>query len=336
MLNRRGFLQVAGLSTTALVLDPFGGNKAVFGSETPSDSLTMQLYKSLSDEQRSKVCLPIDHPRRGYVSNWWYIHRDYRIPTTFNDDQQELIKTIFDSLHSREHQDAVNKQVKIDQYGQAKNAPAVGFFGTPDDPDFEFIYTGHHVTRRCNAHTDKGQGFGGNPIFYGHFRDQFNETTDHPGNPYWYQGKVLNKFVQELSEEQQAAGLTTSRPRSESPAKVLKKRKDGIPGLACKQLTAQQKKLLTETMRKMLAMFRKDDVDATMKSIADRNIVDRLRISWYSGKYDIGSDGIWDTWQIESPEMVWYFRGQPHIHSYFHLQSKPLVLKKDKAAKAVG
>lgn len=300
---------------------------AVAGDGRSTDSLPMQLYKSMTDEQKAKVCLPINHPRRGYVSNWWYIHREHRIPGTFNADQQELVQQIFDSLHSREHQDAINKQVEIDQYGEVKNAPAVGFFGTPDDKDFEFIYTGHHVTRRCNAHTDKGQGFGGNPIFYGHFRDEFNETRDHVGNPYWYQGKVFNKFVQELTDEQQAKGLVRAKPRSERANAVIKKRKTGIPGLDCGTLTDGQQKLLVETMRGMLAMFRTDDVDATLKSISDRKLVDQMHISWYSGKYDIGSDGVWDTWQIESPDMVWYFRGQPHIHSYFHLKTDVVAKK---------
>ncbi len=327
MLNRRSFLKIGGVSTAAVVT---GAVASEFNTAVPSstsDSLPMQLYKSMSDEQRAKVCLPIDHPRRGYVSNWWYIHREHRIPGTFNKDQQELIQQIFDSLHSREHQDAINQQVEIDQYGEVKNAPAVGFFGTPDDKGFEFIYTGHHVTRRCNAHTDKGQGFGGNPIFYGHFRDEFNETTDHIGNPYWYQGKVFNKFVQELTGEQQAKGLVQAKPRSERANAVIKKRKTGIPGLDCGTLSDGQQKLLAETMGKMLAMFRKDDVDATLKSIADRKLIDRMHISWYAGKYDIGADGVWDTWQIERPEMVWYFRGQPHIHSYFHLKTEPAAKK---------
>ena len=73
-------------------------------------------------------------------------------------------------------------------------------------------------------------------------------------------------------------------------------------------------------MRGMLAMFRSDDVDATVGSIEARGMVNDLHISWYDGKFDVGGDKVWDTWQIEGPEMVWYFRGQPHIHSYFHLK----------------
>lgn len=320
-MNRRGLLKTAGLSTAFLAMsqiDKFSGS--VFADETRTDSLPMQLYKSMNDEQRQKVCLPVNHPRRQYVSNWWYIHPDNRIPSTFNQDQQELIQKIFDSLHSHEHQDAVNKQVRIDQYGQEKNAPAVGFFGTPSDENFEFIYTGHHVTRRCNAHTDKGQGFGGGPIFYGHFLEEFNETKDHPGNPYWYQGRAFNKFVQALDDSQQKSALVSSKPRSERPEAVVKKKQSGWPGLSCANLNAEQKELFFETVTNMMAMFRPDDIAATVETIKTKGMIDRLHVSWFDGKYDIGSDRVWDTWQIEGPEMVWYFRGQPHIHSYFHLK----------------
>jgi hypothetical protein len=300
-------------------LEKFSG--LVLAAESKTDSMPMQLYKSLSDEQRQKVCLPVDDKSRQFISNWWYVHREHRIPDTFNAEQQELIQKIFDSLHRPEFQAAVNKQVEIDQYGKEKNAPSVGFFGTPDDPNFEFIYTGHHVTRRCNAHSDVGKGFGGAPIFYGHFPDKFNETKDHPGNPYWYQGKLFNEFVQALSGQQQEQGLVSSKPRSEKPDAVLKKSAARGPGLNCAEISSDQQKLLAETMRKMMTIFRDDDVKATIDAIEKRGVLDRLHVSWYDGKYDIGSDKVWDTWQIEGPEMVWYFRGQPHIHSYFHLKS---------------
>ena len=313
--------KVAGASAALLALRPLGNfSGLVLADDSKTDSLPMQLYKSLSDEQRQKVCLPVDHERRQFISNWWYIHPEHRIPSTFNDEQQALIQEIFDSLHRPEFQTAVNKQVEIDQYGAIKNAPSVGFFGTPDDKDFEFIYTGHHVTRRCNAHSNQGKGFGGAPIFYGHFPDKFNETKDHPGNPYWYQGKLFNEFVQALNGKQQEQGLVSRNPRSEKPDAVLKKNESNWPGLNCGDLSADQKKLLAETMGKMMTIFREDDVAATIGSIEKKGVLDRLHVSWYDGKYDIGSDKVWDTWQIEGPEMVWYFRGQPHIHSYFHLK----------------
>ncbi|MEM7477080.1 MAG: DUF3500 domain-containing protein [Planctomycetota bacterium] len=316
-LSRRQLLKTLSASTALLTVA--GGSAATAAST--ADSLPMQLYKSLSDEQRQKICLPINHKSRGYISNWWYVHRDHRVNNTFKPEQQQLIQEIFDSLHSEEHRDAVNAQVEIDQYGEAKNAPSVGFFGSPDDEDFEFIFTGHHVTRRCNAHTDEGQGFGGAPIFYGHFPTDFNEKPDHPGNPYWYQGKIFNEFVQCLDGKQQEEALVSNNPRSERSNLVLLKKQADWPGLSCKTLSPDQKQKMIATMRKMLAMFRSDDVEATLKLIEDKDMLDRLFVSFYDGKYDIGNDQVWDTWQIEGPDMVWYFRGEPHIHSYFHVKS---------------
>ncbi len=329
LFNRRRFLATAGTTASVIGLAAIQSDAVAVeqpGKAASSDSLPMQLYKSLSDEQRARVCLPVDHPRRHFVSNWWYIHPEHRIPATFNREQQELIQKIFDSLHSEEYLDDVKTQVRIDQYGQAKNAPAAGFFGTPDDDDFEFLYTGHHVTRRCNAHSDRGQGFGGAPIFYGHYphseenmRDNFNEASDHPGNPYWYQGRIFNQFVQGLTAEQQSQGLVTAEPRSEDPAEVIAM-SPVSRGLACTSLSTDQQRLFLETMKQMLAMFRSDDVTATMQAIESRRLIQQMHVSWFAGRYDIGADRVWDTWQIESPEMVWYFRGQPHIHCYFHLK----------------
>ena len=330
-INRRQLLSRASQATTAWIAAPVVGASLAHpslvlaappeaaASTDSSDSLPMQLYKSLSDEQRSKICLPNDHKRRQHISNWWYVHQEHRINNTFNDEQRALIQQIFDSLHHPEHRTAINKQVELDQYGQEKNSPSVGFFGTPEDKDFEFIYTGHHVTRRTNAHSDKGQGLAGGPLFYGHFYKEFNETKEHPHNPYWYQGKLFNEFVQELSGEQQKQGLAQEAPRSERSNAVIQIDKTP-PGLACQPLSDDLKQLLRETMGKMLGMFRESDVQATLRLFADKSIVDELHVSWYGGKFDIGSDKVWDTWTIEGPRFVWYFRGQPHIHSYFHLK----------------
>jgi hypothetical protein len=324
-LTRRSWIQAAGASAGVAAFTT--ADNLLAAGKSKGDSLPTQLYKSLSDSQKQKICLPVDHPKRQYISNWWYIHPEHRIPTTFTPEQQELIGKIFDSMHSREHQDAVRNQVLIDQYGDEQYAPSAGFFGTPEDKNFEFIFTGHHVTRRCNARFDKGQGFGGAPIFYGHYphpvdkgRENFNETKEHPGNPYWYQGKTFNRFVQALDGRQRAMGLVSAEPRGEEPDVVVRiaTEKRGLP---TSELSKDQKKLLVETMRSMMAMFREDDVNATMETIRKREIVDQLQISWYGGAYDIGSDQVWDTWQIEGPEMVWYFRGVPHIHSYFQVKA---------------
>ncbi len=311
--TRRDVIRTLGATALMSALPSLRAAKA------DKDSLPMQFYRSLTDEQRSKIVLPVNHPKRQFVSNWWYICPEQRLHTFYTPEQQDLVKQIFDSLHSPEYREKMTWQVQKDLMGNIKNTPSVGFFGTPEDKDFEFIYTGHHVTRRCNAHTDRGLGFHGEPIFYGNFAKAFRETKDHEGNPFWYQGLVFNEFVSALDGKQQERILVGREPRPEKPSEVIAKRKTDLPGLACADLSKDQQAKLLQTMRRMLACFRTDDVNATMKAIEDRKIVEQLFVSCYGGSYDIGSDKVWDVWQIEGPDMVWYFRGMPHIHGYFHL-----------------
>lgn len=311
--NRRQILR--GFGATA-ALAAFPGLRA---ANAGKDSLPMQFYKSLTEEQHAKIVLPVDHVKRGYVSNWWYICPEERLHTFYTQEQRDLVQQIFDSFHAPEYREKMNWQVEKDLMGKIKNTPSVGFFGTPADENFEFIYTGHHVTRRCNAHTDKGQGFLGEPIFYGNFAQAFRETKDHEGNPFWYQGLLFNEFYTALDGRQREKALVGLEPRDESPSLVIKKRKSDLPGLSGADLTKDQQAKLLDTMRRMLACFRPDDVAATIKTIEDTKMIERLFISCYGGAFDIGNDKVWDTWQIEGPEMVWYFRGVPHIHGYFHL-----------------
>ena len=47
---------------------------------------------------------------------------------------------------------------------------------------------------------------------------------------------------------------------------------------------------------------------------------DNLHFSYYKN-LDIGSDGVWDVWQVEGPKMVWYFRGSPHVHTWVNIRA---------------
>ncbi|MBL9181799.1 MAG: DUF3500 domain-containing protein [Verrucomicrobiaceae bacterium] len=313
--SRRDILRALGSSAAFAAFPSLQAAPAAVGS----DSLAMQFYKSLTEEQHAKIVLPRDHAKRGYVSNWWYICPEQRLHTFYTKEQQDLVKQIFESLHHPEHREKMNWQVQKDLMGQIKHTPSVGFFGTPKDDDFEFIYTGHHVTRRTFVHPAHAAGFGGRPIFYGNFAKAFREEKDHAGNPFWYQGLVFNEFVSALDGRQREKILVAREPRSEKPAEVIARRATDLPGLATADLTKDQQARLLETMRRMLVCFRPADVEATMKTIAQPAILDRLFISCYGGEFDIGGDKVWDTWQIEGPDLVWYFRGFPHIHGYFHL-----------------
>ena len=52
--------------------------------------------------------------------------------------------------------------------------------------------------------------------------------------------------------------------------------------------------------------------------------VESLRCPFYKN-LDVGSDGVWDVWQLESPTMIWYFRGSPHVHTWVNIRAKAQI-----------
>ena len=180
------------------------------------------------------------------------------------------------------------------------------------------MITGRHCTRRCDGDSVAGAAFGG-PIFYGHAAQGFNEKPDHPGNAYWYQAKRANEVFQALSGKQrELALLGDSREENGTLTVKLKGKKKPIDGIPLTELSSDQKELVHKVMADLLAPFRKDDTDEVMK-LVNQNGFDNLHMAFYKNQ-DVGKDGVWDVWQIEGPAMVWYFRGDPHVHTWVHVR----------------
>ena len=56
------------------------------------------------------------------------------------------------------------------------------------------------------------------------------------------------------------------------------------------------------------------------------NQISDTHIAFYKNE-DVGDDKVWDTWQLEGPQMVWYFRGDPHVHAWVHVKDPDMVKK---------
>ena len=146
-MNRRNLLQTASAATAFWAATPSerSSNQTV-ADQPQSDSKPLQLYKSLSDDQRQKICLPRNHKSRQFISNWWYIHPEHRIPSTFNSESKRT-----DSVHFRLPATAPN--IGRTSTNKSKSTSTVKwqtrrrsvFSGHPRTTIFEFIYTGHHV-----------------------------------------------------------------------------------------------------------------------------------------------------------------------------------------------
>ncbi len=286
-------------------------------STAKSETLVTSLYKGLREEQRKAIVFPFDDPLRSKVDNNWNITKQ-TIAELFNKDEQAMIRDIFRNLHSPEYADKVMQQVEHDAGKEGFGGCSVALFGEPGTGKFEFVFTGRHVTRRCDGDSVEGAAFGG-PIFYGHAAQADNEKPDHPGNAYWFQALRANEVFKALDGKQRdLALLGTSRPEEGNDTVKLTGKTQGLPGIPVGALSHDQKDLVRKVMADLLAPFRAGDAAEAMK-LVEKNGFDHLHMAFYKNQ-DIGNDGVWDVWQIEGPAMLWYFRGKPHVHTWVHIR----------------
>src|SRR2546422_8788481 len=322
-INRREFLKTAMVGAAAVGVAPLpllAAERAGKASKTrTSETLVTTLYQNLNEEQRKAVCFPFDHPLRSKVDNNWNI-TDKKLAEFFTKDQQAMIREIFVKLHSEEYAGKVVEQVEHDGGKEGFGGCSIALFGEPGRGKLEVVLAGRHVTRRCDGDSVEGAAFGG-PIFYGHAAKGFNEKPDHPGNAYWYQAVRANEVFRMLNGRQrEMALLGEGREEKGTDTVKLTGKKTGLPGIPMTELTRDQKELVRKVMADVLAPFRKPDADEAMK-LVEKNGFENLHMAFYKNQ-DIGNDGVWDVWQIEGPAMLWYFRGDPHVHTWVHVRDK--------------
>lgn len=312
-LSRRSFIQTTLAAAAAFEAPVLAAPLAKDRPET----LVAQLYKSLDGKQRGEMCFPFDHPLRSKVDNNWHITKT-SLDGNLKADQRDLVKQIFMGLHSEEWAEKVYAQVEHDSGKAGFGSSSIALFGEPGTGKFEFVLTGRHCTRRCDGDSVEGAAFGG-PIFYGHAARSFYEKADHAGNVYWYQAKRANEVYQMLDGKQrQLALLDQHRGEHGTDTVKLTGRKTGLPGIPLTELARDQKDMVRKVLADLLAPFRKTDTDEVMK-LVEKNGFDNLHMAFFK-QGDIGEDGVWDVWQLEGPAMVWYFRGEPHVHTWVHVR----------------
>ena len=84
------------------------------------------------------------------------------------------------------------------------------------------------------------------------------------------------------------------------------------------ELSDDQKQLVEDSIRVLLAPYREEDVNEAMAILKASGGMDSLRMAFYKDG-DIGQDRVWDNWRIEGPSLVWHFRGDPHVHAYINI-----------------
>jgi hypothetical protein len=263
--------------------------------------------------------MPFDHELRSKVDANWQI-TPHKIGQFYSRDQRAMIEEIFVKLHNPDFAGEVLRHIQED--GAGLDNYSIALFGEPGKGQFEFVLTGRHCTVRCDGDSVEGAAFGG-PMFYGHQSGPKGlEPADHAGNVYWFQAKRANDVFNALNGKQRETALLTGLPRAEASNKTvrLKSKGEQFAGLPVSDMSRDQRKLVEKVLADLLLPFRKRDTDEAMKYIKAHGGVESLSMSFYKN-LDVGDDGVWDVWQLESDTMIWYFRGHPHVHTWVNIRA---------------
>ena len=309
MPDRRLFLKTAALGTAALA--------AHAAPRIADSSETLVATQQATPEQKNVICFPFGHELQSKVDNNWHI-TPTKIAQFFTPDQQAMVEEIFKGLHNPEFVDKVMMHMKEDDKGFGNYS--VALFGEPGTGKFEFVLTG--VTVRLAATETRWKA----PLSAGRSSTVIRpvpilrERPDHPGNVYWFQAKRANEVFAALDGKQRNLALLGDprKGREDSHDRVAPQRQAGwSAGFGNEQGPAQTGRACSG---RSAAAFRKKDVDDAMRCIKANGGINAVSMAFYQN-LDLGVDKVWDVWQLESPQMVWYFRGHPHVHTWVNIKA---------------
>lgn len=314
--TRRNFLRQ---SATAFGAVAVGGSTLQAGlfansrnDQGAAETAVTEFYKSLSDSQQKQICLPFNHKLRQKINPNWHVTSPEFGDDFYSDKQRALITRIIKGITSEDGFERLQRQMDDDSGGMDTYSSAV--FGKPGEGDFEFEFTGRHLTLRADGNSVDKAAFGG-PIVYGH-----GEEESAAKNIFYYQTQQTNKVFQSLNKDQRSKALVKSKLPKESAVRIQGEG-GSFAGLSVGEMSAEQKLVVEESLKVLLAPYRETDREEVMQIVKRTGGVDKLHMAFYQ-KGDLESDKTWDVWRIEGPAFVWHFRGAPHVHAYINIAEK--------------
>jgi hypothetical protein len=328
--DRRGFIRVVGERTAALfALGGLAGTlpaapsteetkpKTAERPAKPAESLVRELYSTLSDDQKKQLVLPLDHggdagrlPSRLRIYNAPFggtIGRAYSRP------QQELIERIMRAISSDEEgYRRLSRNGNWDTGGGMQGCGAVIFGEPADDKPFTFLFSGHHLTARCDGNFKDGVAFGG-PVFYGHSPNGYSDR-----NVFNYQTKSVLSVFDALADRQREKAVVKGSPGEGLGSVKIRPVDQDKPGIRFTDLSADQQKLVEKVMRDILSPYRKEDADEVMQIVKSTGGLDKVSLAFYEDRR-VNDNQRWHFWRLEGPGFVWNYRVLPHVHCYVNI-----------------
>jgi hypothetical protein len=316
MRSRRSFLLAMGAAGAAATVTGRGRAEDAKPTAKPAEGLIRELHATLSADQKKALIQPYDHgasegrPNRQRTFNSAF--NEKLIAENYTKPQRELVQRIVRSiLASDEAWERLTRKGTWDSSGSFEGCGAVLFGEPAENSPYAFVFSGHHITLRCDGNSEPNTAWGG-PVYYGHSEPGYSKN-----NVYRYQTESVQAVFDALDEKQRAKSMAPQNPGDGLGGLKPQNPRHGIPYA---ELNAEQKKLVENVMRTLLGPFRKEDVDEVMQIVKIGGGMDHMNLAFYQDK-EMKKEQPWSFWRLEGPGFVWNFRPLPHVHCFVNIAS---------------
>jgi hypothetical protein len=324
-LGRRDFIRVLGTASAAVAvagLTPLQKARAARAAkQREAEALVFELYKTMDSDQKKKLVLPWDAGTKGGVPARLMTHnaavgKDSVIGLGYDRKQVELLLRIFKAISNGEDgYKKLSRNNKFDNSGDFENIGAL-IYGEPvEGKKFSLVFSGHHLTVRCDGDSEEQTAFGG-PLYYGHSPSGYSPT-----NVFYGQTKVVTELYGALDEKQRKVAVRPGKWMDEHGKMKVPGKNAPLPGLSIADMTRDQKELVEKVMRELVSPYRKEDGEEVLEIIKANGGMEKISLAFYQEGQTSDKEP-WSFWRLEGPGFVWSYRALPHIHTFVYINSK--------------
>ena len=328
VLGRRDFIRVIGATAAAAA---FGGaltplqkaRAARAAKQSEAEGLVFDLFKSMSGDQKKALVHAWDAgaTAKGGMPTRLMTHNapvgKTVIGEVYDKKQGEILHKIFKSIsNGEEGYKRLSRNGKFDNSGDFENIGAI-IYGEPvEGKKFSLVFSGHHITLRCDGNSEESTAFGG-PLYYGHSPNGYDGQ-----NVFAYQTKASTEVFRSFNEKQRSVAVMSGKWQDGVASVKLPAKGATSPGLSVQEMSKDQRALIETVMRELISPYRKEDGDEVMEIVKAGGGLEKMTMAFYKEGTNSEKEP-WTYWRLEGPGFVWSFRALPHIHTFVNVSSKP-------------
>jgi hypothetical protein len=277
----------------------------------PPDQIARDLLATLDPELKSRLQVDYDHAYRQYHNRGVWAGGVNVATGGFSRNQLSLIVDLMHSGLSAQGRQIIPNQLLLKLPDAVVNNLLI--CGEPGSAHCQILFTGPHLNLRIGGSNREGVAFGG-PQVYG---DQSgNKEAGLPGNVYQPQFVAGMALFDALDTEQQALAL---QPDSPIQTRIEVQGAGGVfAGVPVAEMTPIQQNLAKRMIDLTFAPYPQEDVAYAWQCLEANGGLSSLHAAFYEdSRYD--GRGGFQTYRLEGPSAVFYFRGFPHVHAFFNV-----------------